>query len=99
VAVARTDDSKGSIVTIISVTGISQLGTALIVTSNRSTLRTSVPSLTVITNSSILFTLMMEAIRSSGKSVLTRATQRHISGDDIVHSHPRENLKFSITID
>jgi hypothetical protein len=36
---------------------------------------------------------MMEAIRSSESSVLTRATQPRIAEDGILHSHRRENLK------
>jgi hypothetical protein len=36
---------------------------------------------------------MMEAIRSSETSVLTRATRRHIPEDVILHSHLREDLK------
>jgi hypothetical protein len=36
---------------------------------------------------------MMEAIRSSEISVLTRATWRNIPEDGIVHSHRREDLK------
>jgi hypothetical protein len=35
----------------------------------------------------LLSTLMMEAIRSSGKLVLTRATRRNIQLDGILHSH------------
>jgi hypothetical protein len=37
--------------------------------------------------------MMMEAIRSSDTSVLTRATRRHIPEDDVLHSHDRGNLK------
>jgi hypothetical protein len=46
----------------------------------------------VVPSSSILVTLMMEGILFS-ETVLTRATQRSIPEDDILHSHRRENLK------
>jgi hypothetical protein len=41
---------------------------------------------------------MIEAIRFSETSVLTRATQRHIVEDGILHSHRRENLKYYIAL-
>jgi hypothetical protein len=43
-------------------------------------------------NSVIIFDLMMEAISSSGTSVLTRAPRRHIPEDDILLSHLHKNL-------
>jgi hypothetical protein len=34
--------------------------------------------------------------RSSTKPITSRATERHIRGDGILHSHRRENLKFYV---
>jgi hypothetical protein len=43
-------------------------------------------------------TPMMEAICTSETPVLTRAAQRHIPEDGILHSYCRENLKSYIAI-
>jgi hypothetical protein len=47
----------------------------------------------VVPSSPILVILMMETIRFSEISVLTRTTRRNIPEDGCLRSHRRENLK------
>jgi hypothetical protein len=86
VALVGTDVSEERIASIIRVTRIGELGTMLAVTNNKARYEdilvpANVPS------SPILITLMMEAIRSSATSVLTRATRRNVSQDILQYFH------------
>jgi hypothetical protein len=54
---------------------ISEVGTTLVVTSNRLTLRRNIVTANVVPSSLTLVTMMMEALRSSETSVLTRAAR------------------------
>jgi hypothetical protein len=51
----------------------------------------------VVPSSPILVTLMLEALSSSKRSVLTRVTQRNNQEHAILHSHRHENLKSYIS--
>jgi hypothetical protein len=86
VALARTDASDERITSIIRLTIIGEAPYAL-----------RLPfSTKVVPSSTILVTMIMEAIQSFETSVRTKATRRHIARDGILYSHRLENLKSYI---
>jgi hypothetical protein len=92
VTLVRTDVSEKLIASIIKVIRIGELRTTLAGISNRSMMRrNNLPyqsgsiaiNANVVSSSPNLFTLRMEAMRSSEMTVLKRATRRHIPEDCI----------------
>jgi uncharacterized membrane protein len=91
----RTNVLEEHIASIIRMKRTIMLGTTLAVISNflHNVLQLVVTANTV-PSLLALFTLMMYVIHSSEKSVITRATWCHVTGEGILHSQCCENLKY-----
>jgi hypothetical protein len=80
---------------------ITELGTMLAVTSKRNNLRKNTGRIVLqllvtpnaVLSSLILKTLMMDVLRSSSLTLLTRARRRHIPEDGILHDSYNFQLK------
>jgi hypothetical protein len=75
VGLVRTDVSEELSASFIRITRIGELGTTLAVTSNRRSVRRLLVTANVVPSSSIIVTLMKEALSSSETSVQTHVLQ------------------------